>query len=84
MSSRLRALFVVVVLAIAPASLSAQVGSGNTDIIIGVVRGPDGKPLAGVRVEARSIELQTSRSRTTGPDGRYTIQIGRASCRERG
>ncbi|HYD53010.1 MAG TPA: carboxypeptidase-like regulatory domain-containing protein, partial [Gemmatimonadaceae bacterium] len=56
----------------APRAASAQLGSG-TDIITGTVAGPDGRPLAGARVEALSVETQTRRGRTTGSDGRYTI-----------
>ncbi len=72
MSSRLYALLLALALAIVPASLSAQIG-GSTDIIVGKVVGPDGKPLQGARVEVMSVELQTSRSKTTGADGRYVI-----------
>ena len=55
-----------------PAAARAQVGS-TTDIITGRVFSPDGKPLAGVRVEAMSIETQITRGRETNEKGQYTI-----------
>lgn len=51
---------------------AAQVGS-TTEIITGTVTGPDGKPIAGARVEVMSIELQTTRGRTTNEKGQYTL-----------
>jgi hypothetical protein len=57
---------------VAPAAAGAQVGS-STDIITGTVRGADGQPLAGARVEATSIETGISRSKTTNEKGQYTI-----------
>lgn len=51
---------------------SAQAGSG-TDIITGVVSGPDKQPLANARVQVVSVETGTARSRTTDARGRYTI-----------
>ncbi|HEX7937582.1 MAG TPA: carboxypeptidase regulatory-like domain-containing protein, partial [Gemmatimonadaceae bacterium] len=51
---------------------AAQVGS-STDIIVGKVTAPDGRPLQGARVEATSIETGISRSRNTDAQGRYTI-----------
>lgn len=56
----------------APRATRAQVGS-TTDILTGRVMSPDGKPLAGARVEATSVETGITRSRTTNADGRYTI-----------
>ncbi|MEK7402410.1 MAG: carboxypeptidase regulatory-like domain-containing protein [Gemmatimonadota bacterium] len=53
-------------------TLRAQVG-GSTEILVGKVIGPDGRPLQGARVEASSIETGVTRSRTTDKDGRYTI-----------
>jgi hypothetical protein len=57
---------------ILPAAAGAQVGS-TTDIITGRVFSPDGRPLAGVRVEAMSIETQITRGRETNEKGQYTI-----------
>ena len=51
---------------------AAQVGT-TTDIITGVVLGPDSQPVAGAIVQATSIETQVSRQRTTDAKGRYTI-----------
>src|SRR5205809_3291934 len=51
---------------------AAQVGA-TTDIITGTVTGPDSQPLAGVVVQATSLETQVSRSRTTDARGRFTI-----------
>ncbi len=56
----------------APGFLRAQVGS-TTDIITGKVTGPNGEPIAGARVEVMSIELQTTRGRTTNEKGQYTL-----------
>jgi len=55
-----------------PGRASAQVGT-TTDIITGVVLGPDSQPLAGAVVQATSVETQISRQRTTDARGRYTI-----------
>jgi hypothetical protein len=55
-----------------PSAVRAQVGS-STDIITGTVRGPDGHPIAGARVEVTSVELETKRFKTTDDKGRYTI-----------
>ena len=65
-------MFVVAMLAAASGTLRAQVGS-STDIIVGKVMAPDGRPLQGARVEATSIETGVTRARTTDKDGRYTI-----------
>ncbi|MGI8784426.1 MAG: carboxypeptidase regulatory-like domain-containing protein [Acidobacteriota bacterium] len=51
---------------------SAQVGS-TTDIIMGQVTGPDGKPIAGARVEVTSLESQITRTKLTNAAGRYTV-----------
>jgi hypothetical protein len=45
------------------------------DLLLGVVRGADGTPVAGARVEATSVALQTSCLATTGPDGNYSIRF---------
>jgi len=60
-------------LALVPvARAPAQVGT-TTDIITGVVLGPDSQPLAGAVVQATSVETQISRQRATDAKGRYTI-----------
>ena len=56
----------------APRTAASQVGV-TTDIITGMVTGPDGQPLAGAVVEAVSVETQLSRQRTTDARGRFTI-----------
>ena len=63
-------LLAAIFLAASPAA--AQVGS-TTEIITGTVTGPDGKPVAGARVEVMSVELQTTRGRTTNEKGQYTL-----------
>lgn len=50
----------------------AQV-NGSTDIIVGKVTAPDGRPLAGARVEVTSLETETTRSKTTNDKGEYTV-----------
>jgi len=55
-----------------PAPCLAQVGS-TTDILMGRVAGLDSQAVAGARVEATSVETGITRTKTTGPDGRYTI-----------
>ncbi len=50
----------------------AQVGS-TTDILSGVVTGPDKKGLAGATVTAISLDTRVTRSRTTDDRGRYVI-----------
>src|SRR5438270_4833823 len=55
-----------------PAQVYAQVGS-TTDILMGQVSGADSQAVAGARVEATSIETGITRTKITGPDGRYTI-----------
>ena len=59
-------------LLILPIAAGAQVGSA-TDIIVGRVTTADGRPLAGVRVEATAIETQITRGRATNERGQYTI-----------
>jgi hypothetical protein len=58
--------------ALAPAAASAQVGS-TTDILTGVVVGPDSQPLPDATVEAVSVETGISRTHTTNEKGRWTI-----------
>ena len=55
-----------------PAAAFAQVGS-TTDIIMGRVTSPDGKPVAGAHVEVTSSETQIVRTKTTDADGHYSI-----------
>ena len=55
-----------------PARAFAQVGS-TTDILMGRVAGLDSQAVAGARIEATSVESGITRTKTTGPDGRYTI-----------
>jgi Carboxypeptidase regulatory-like domain/LTXXQ motif family protein len=50
----------------------AQVGS-TTDILTGVISGPDSKPLAGASVDAMAVDGQITRHALTGNNGRYTI-----------
>ena len=55
-----------------PAAALAQVGS-TTDILMGRVTSPDGKPIAGAKVEVTSTETQIARTKATDADGRYSI-----------
>jgi hypothetical protein len=64
---RLITLLVVTIAAAAPAA--AQ----TADVITGRVLGPDGRPLAGVRVHALSLDTELARAVLTGGNGRYTI-----------
>lgn len=59
-------------LLLAPALGSAQTGNG-TEIIVGRVLDTEGKPVAGARVDAMSVETQTTRGRTTNDRGQFTI-----------
>src|SRR6266850_4508806 len=70
----MKALNVVIALVVLllPARTFAQVGS-TTDILMGRVAGVDSQAVAGARVEATSAETGITRTKTTGPDGRYTI-----------
>ena len=64
--SRALAVVASIVLVLTPASgASAQVGS-TTDILTGVVTGPDAKPLAGAIVDATAVDGQITRHATTG------------------
>ncbi len=58
--------------AASPGRVVAQTGAG-TEIIVGRVLDTDGNPVAGARVEATSIETQTTRGRTTNERGQFTI-----------
>jgi hypothetical protein len=65
--------FAILLIALASAArANAQVGS-TTDILTGVVTGPDGKPLAGAAVDATALDGQITRHAQTGNNGRYTI-----------
>ena len=68
----MRSLLALAGFLLVPALATAQVGS-TTDIILGRVYSPDGKPLAGARVEVTSIETQITRGRETNDKGQYTI-----------
>ena len=63
---------VLLVGAPAPATASVQVGA-TTDIITGVVVGPDGRPSANVVIEAMSLETEITQTTRTDQRGRYTI-----------
>ena len=52
--------------------LQAQIGS-TTDIITGIVTGPDGKPMDNVTVAVRSAETGITRTKHTDADGRFTV-----------
>jgi hypothetical protein len=65
-------LAVAAFLPLTPLAARAQVGS-TTDIITGVVVDASGAPVEGVTIEARSLDLQVSRTAVTDPRGRYTI-----------
>ncbi|MBA4071541.1 MAG: hypothetical protein C0497_06860 [Gemmatimonas sp.] len=55
-----------------PHVAAAQVGS-TTDIITGTVRNAENRPVANARVEVVSVELGTTRIRTTNEKGQYTL-----------
>ncbi len=65
-------LAVALAMAVFPAQADGQVG-GTTDILTGVVVSADGIPLAGVLVEAFSLETEISRTTRTDRRGRYSI-----------
>ncbi len=67
-SARLLAAAVLIL----PAAAFAQVGS-TTDILMGRVTSPDGKPIAAAKVEVTSAETQIARTKETDADGRYSI-----------
>lgn len=66
------ALLVVLGSTLATTRAHAQTGSG-TEIIVGRVLSIDGQPVGGARVEATSLETQTTRGRTTNDKGQFTI-----------
>ncbi len=49
-----------------------QIG-GTTDILTGVVLGPDSQPMANVTIEALSLETQITRTTISDARGRYTL-----------
>lgn len=55
-----------------PVVAGAQTGAG-TEIIVGRVIDTQGNPVPNARVEATSIETQTTRGRTTNEKGQFTI-----------
>jgi hypothetical protein len=61
-----------ILIALVPVAARAQVGA-TTDIITGMVVDASGAPLEGVTIEARSLDLQVSRTAVTDARGRYTI-----------
>src|SRR5215210_6677156 len=65
-------LVVILLALLIPTPGVAQIGS-TTDILIGRIAGLDSQAVAGARVEATSVETGITRTKTTGPDGRYTI-----------
>jgi hypothetical protein len=66
------ATLLLLLFAFAPATARAQVGS-TTDILTGLVVGPDSQPLPDATVEAVSVETGISRTHTTNEKGRWTI-----------
>ncbi|MGH7560269.1 MAG: carboxypeptidase regulatory-like domain-containing protein [Gemmatimonadales bacterium] len=68
MPARLLALL----LFLAPGALSAQAGA-TTDILTGVVRTDDGRPVVEAMVSATSLETQITRTVRTDTRGRYVI-----------
>ncbi|MDB4917206.1 MAG: hypothetical protein JWM95_4850 [Gemmatimonadetes bacterium] len=71
LSSRAWLAAAVIILAAArPAG--AQVGS-STDIIAGVVLGPDSLPVEGARIEIQSAETRVTKRATTRADGRFSV-----------
>ncbi len=69
---RLRLSLASVLLLLAPRFAAAQVGS-TTDIITGTIRNAENRPVPSARVEVMSIELGTTRVRTTNEKGQYTL-----------
>lgn len=57
---------------VAPAPAAAQANE-TTDILTGIVVGSNGLPLAGVIIEALSLETQVTRTTVTDARGRYVI-----------
>ncbi len=70
--TRIATLGLALVALAVPTAVAAQVGA-TTDIITGVVAGPDGEPLEEAVVQATSLETQITRAARTDRRGRYTI-----------
>jgi hypothetical protein len=70
MSSLRRLAFVLLVV-----SLSAPLVAQTTGGVVGTVTDPNGSPLPGVTVEARSVALQGARVDITDPDGAYRLPL---------
>jgi hypothetical protein len=49
--------------------------AAQDDLLTGLVKGEDGKPIIGARVEVISVETQITRSQVTDAKGRYTMQF---------
>lgn len=56
----------------APQLAHGQIGT-TTDILVGRVTGPDGKPIEHAEIVATSAETGISRKKQTGSNGQYTI-----------
>jgi hypothetical protein len=67
---RLFRLFFILLVAL---GLAPSLEGQRSDILVGRVTGPDGRPLASALVRALSVETELVRSVTTGEDGRYLI-----------
>ena len=61
-----------VLLGVSTTATHAQIGA-TTDILTGLVLGPDSQPMAGVTIEALSLESQITRTTTSDRRGRYTL-----------
>ena len=76
MPTRLRPILAVLAGCLALATrapeVRAQIGLG-TDLLTGAATRPDRTPLAGVQIEAFSLETQVTRRATTDRNGRFTI-----------
>jgi len=53
--------------------LPGTVAGQNADLLTGLVTAGDGRPIAGARVEAVSLDTELTRSVVTGMDGRYLL-----------
>jgi Carboxypeptidase regulatory-like domain/TonB dependent receptor len=66
---RAASFFVALLLALLPVTAAAQ----EADVLTGRIVGIDGRPVAGARVEAVSIETEISRSVLSDANGRYML-----------
>jgi hypothetical protein len=72
-SGVMQRVFAIAALMLAAAGpVAAQVGS-TTDILTGIITGPDARPLAGAAVDATASDGAITRHAQTGANGRYTI-----------